>query len=308
MIKNEVKKVNTLSLSLDFEKRLLAENLNFRVHSVYNRVLNLVDENDDIFAIVLKTIDNAPHTLRVDSKLSFKKQKINQEDEIQIVNKQIIISNKLVIDFKDYQLYQSQLRRKINLKTKILKANLKAAYAIIEAKGKYGGAKYFYQKKFTADNFSKKAATIEKEFAKRADNYILAEKKDPQKIIGLGMGLTPTGDDFLLGYFLTMALIDDKYSKEVFKNLKNELEKIEFSTTDLSKAMLKRALELKVRENIKKLIFSFNKNNEDFKFYLKKVLKIGSSSGTDISTGIMTAYQEILANKANGGKKCILKL
>ena len=301
MSKQNKKCVETLSLSFDFEEKLLTNNLNFKIHSVYKRVINLIAESGDLYSIVLKTIDNAPHTLRINSALSFKKRNITKQDKVQISDNKLFISNKLMIEIKDYKVFDSQIKNKIRLNKEVLIQNLKDCFDIINSKGKYGGAKYFYQKRFTENNDCNNPSVIEKEFAARVEKYILVEEKDIENIIGFGMGLTPTGDDFLLGYFMTMASIENKYSQKVFKDLKSKLENIDFSTTDLSREMLLRTLELKLRENIKKLIFSLNKSSKQSKFYLKKVLEIGSSSGTDITVGILTAYQEILSKQENGG-------
>ncbi|RCW62477.1 DUF2877 domain-containing protein [Halanaerobium sp. ST460_2HS_T2] len=301
MLKQNQKIVDALSLSLDFEEKLLTGNLNFKIHSIYNRVINLIDELDDLYSIVLRTIDNAPHTLRINSAMSFKKRNIIRQDKIQISDNKLFISNKLVIELAKYNLFKSRLQDKMKLESDILKRNLKECFSIIRDQGSSGGAKYFYQKRFTIHTLGEKPGTIEREFADRIEKYIIVESKKPEKIIGFGMGLTPSGDDFLSGYFLTMAFLNNNYSEKVFKNLKLNLARIEVSTTVISRAMLNRVLELKTRENIKNLILSLNAEGPRFRSYLKEVLKIGSSSGTDISIGIMTAYQEILLNMEDGG-------
>jgi len=301
MLKNNIKVENALSISLDFEQKLQEKDLDFKIHSIYNKVLNLYDNQNNIYTIALKSIDNAPHTLRINSDQSFQELDIDKSDQIYFNNKQLFISNKLMIKVKDCKIFDSQIKSRIRLNKEVLIQNLKECFVIINNKGKFGGAKYFYQKRFTENNEYDNPGIIEKEFAERIEKYILVEEKEIEKIIGFGMGLTPTGDDFLLGYFMTAALIEDKYSQKVFKDLKSKLEKIYFSTTDLSREMLLRALELKLRENIRNLIFSLNKSSKQSKFHLKEVLEIGSSSGTDITVGILTAYQEILSKHENGG-------
>lgn len=304
MLKSNSKELNALSLSLDFAKRLEDSDPDFKIHSLYQRVINLIDQKGEIFSILLKSLDNGPHSMRIDTDLGFKERQIKKTDQVIINSQKIMIADKLIINLKDYQLFDSQLTGKIKLQEENLKKNLKLAAQMMAKKGKKGGAKYFYQKNFSRaqDNFenefsAQKASTIEKEFAKRAEKYILNTDKNPEKLVGFGMGLTPTGDDFLTGYFLTTAVLDDEYAAAIFKNLKSILKKLEISTTDISREMILRALELKMRENIKNLIISFNQDKQKMSLYLEEVLKIGSSSGTDILAGIMTAYQEILAKK-----------
>ena len=48
MLTNNIKAENALSLSLDFEQKLQENNLEFKIHSIYNKVLNLSDSQNNI--------------------------------------------------------------------------------------------------------------------------------------------------------------------------------------------------------------------------------------------------------------------
>jgi len=58
--------------------------------------------------------------------------------------------------------------------------------------------------------------------------------------------------------------------------------------------MLLNILDLKTREKISDFIYSVNQDIKKFEESLKDILTIGSTSGSDIAVGVLTAYREIL--------------
>ncbi len=120
-------------------------------------------------------------------------------------------------------------------------------------------------------------------------------------LIGLGPGLTPSGDDFLTGLFTIFNMKNSPFYP--YRSFCTEvLKKAKTLTNDISYIALKKAANGKVRESIISLLKSLLvENDEDLTLSLNKVLNIGSSSGTDIALGIVFGLE---ANIRAGGKVC----
>lgn len=307
MTKNKLKKTSVTAISKDFYEKLTTANSSFNIHSVYNRVLNLKDQKNNLYSITLKNFDNLPASLKIDSLLSFKKQGITKNDQIIFNSNSIKIANKLLITFEKNKLisWSSKLKTISDLNKKNLNYNLNKSADILLEKSSFRGAAYFYlnyyfqnlEQQNGNNKENKDSYIIEEYLSEEIQNKIVQpaiEDKKPLSIIGLGMGLTPSGDDFLTGYLGVMGTIKSTYSQKNFKHFKDMILKKNISTTDISRTMILNILNLKSRAKISEFIYSVNKDFEIFNQAFKKVLTIGSTSGSDLAAGVLTAYQEIL--------------
>lgn len=122
-----------------------------------------------------------------------------------------------------------------------------------------------------------------------ADTDIKSLSYDLSAFLGLGPGLTPSGDDFILGFLFICTLYDVKLLSYMAEDLKTQLS----FTNDISAAMLKHALEkrfnlnlIKTAEYLQKINPAAYNNCIDGIFSLKNY---GHSSWQDCLLGIFTA-------------------
>ena len=107
------------------------------------------------------------------------------------------------------------------------------------------------------------------------------------KLIGLGRGLTPSGDDFLCGFFSVLnacGMLAIPLREKVYDNLDR--------TTLISAAYLKAVLGRRcftVYDRAVRAIFTDGDFKEDIDF----TLSMGASSGTDTLIGMLTAAKMI---------------
>lgn len=117
-------------------------------------------------------------------------------------------------------------------------------------------------------------------------SLILLELKAKQiitakNIIGYGVGLTPSADDFLLGVLSVL----DHYNEANRRNILSEyMEKYSHTTTEVSSWMLSYASKQKLYPYI--VIAYFSQSTDEGSF-LAEFLKHGSSSGIDMMCGIL---------------------
>ena len=297
----KIKLINALSISFDFWQILEKKNLKLKVHSIYNRVLNVVDSEKRMFSFVLPELDNAPMTIRLDLTKSFKNFNFDQNNQIVVKDNEIILDNKykVILNSNSLEVWQPDLKKISYLKKEKLTENIKYFDNYLLETEPQGGGQYFYLNNYLDIEYSK-PTLMERTIANKIRENIITnsfKKGDISDLIGLGIGLTPSGDDFLTGYLFTMFLFKDDYAQKVYKLIKRELNNLEFSTTDVSRAMLNNLLKGKVRNKLIKFIRSLNKNKQNFVYQFNRLLTIGSSSGMDMAVGVITAYREILSKQ-----------
>lgn len=122
-----------------------------------------------------------------------------------------------------------------------------------------------------------------------------------KKLIGLGQGLTPSGDDILLGLFCVVLM-----GNSPLDGLKGFPEAVldgaEGLTNDLSLWGLKRAAKGLVREKVSDFVRDLAQGKE-ITDSLESILDIGHSSGKDITTGILTGFELITDKEENNGNE-----
>lgn len=272
-----------------------------KIHSVFDKVINIVSKDDILYTISNKNTDNAPYTLKVDYDGSFKD--IVNEDVDVFKNKDKIIIGNIEIDLYSINIWSMKNDKITTFSETILKKNIRFFNMLIDSIGKDGGCKYYYSKNFLNIEYNN-GSLIEKELSKRIETFYInlnknkLRKEDITKLIGLGMGLTPSGDDFLTGFLGTISIFE--CNKSLFNKIKNFISIPLTSTTDVSSAMIKAAVEGKYREYLNEFIYSFLEEDENkFLKSFKNLLTIGSSSGTDMSIGVVLGFLYTIEIKRN---------
>lgn len=141
-------------------------------------------------------------------------------------------------------------------------------------------------KKFLVSNTSK-SEILSAIFTDDTNNPFWGIVTDPEtnlyKYIGLGNGLTPAGDDFIIGFILGKYLL-----KKVTPKFKNKLRTIvnaKDATNDISRQFLNAAIDGYFNEFIIELVNSI-KDSKSILSSLSKISGIGASSGLDLLSGL----------------------
>ncbi|MFD2444641.1 DUF2877 domain-containing protein [Bacillus sp. CGMCC 1.16607] len=286
----------------DFIQRINRREISGYVHSIFKRTFNIKClENDEIYTIACSEMDNGPNTLVINL-ISFEKTDIEVNDQVNIVNGKLCIADKLAISIENSEKWESILPEFPNdVDVTIARSNISKARDYIGIHGKCGGMK--------KNPMSHNAFEIEThKMLEEKSRLLLKELKDlkltsalqhARALIGLGPGLTPSGDDFLVGLLTTFNLRNSPndhlhvFCREVVDIARPLTNEISFFT-------LKKASVGKVRESIVLLVKSLLRGEEEEVIHsLTKVLNIGSSSGTDIAYGLICGLEH---NIIVGGK------
>lgn len=105
-------------------------------------------------------------------------------------------------------------------------------------------------------------------------------------LLGLGPGLTPAGDDFLLGYLLALSF-NEVYSTIINKTKNAVLARTGTRTTEISREFIYYFYQDCYPQPVLALVESINRGDLSlFRGYLPAFLKIGHTSGLDYLSGV----------------------
>lgn len=123
-------------------------------------------------------------------------------------------------------------------------------------------------------------------------DHQLQQKSGLDFLLGRGMGLTPSGDDMIVGHLAARFLLD-KESSILTNLLLTELLAERSVTTDISKHYLLCAISGRFSEPVLKLMEALltNSNEEEIEKIVKTVISVGHTSGVDLMAGLITTIK-----------------
>lgn len=224
----------------------------------FNHSINFL-QNENLISFHDYTIPMNPTSIQLESFDSYHFNTIDIVDRIiQIDNKQLPLNK--------FEIFNTQLQTKLKIedlyKFKITPSNESFIYQWLN--------------KTPKDNFSNYLSM------KFPDIQTL-KLEDLYSLIGFGIGLTPSMDDFIIGIWFVFDLLNIKIDKTVNLN----------STTTVSKAFLKAAQETHYSSLLLNLGDDL-KLHIDPKSTIDKISKVGHSSGKETLLGIDYAINYLL--------------
>ncbi len=282
-----------------FLQQIAASGFTGTVHSVFTHAVNIQSEvNGEIFTLATKAMDNAPNTLIIDLD-TLGNLHIHQHDRVSVQHDQLLIEDKVQIAMQTASRWQCQLPIFPTDQT-CLKTNVGTVKQFIDLHGKSGGMKRSNSpiSEFEAETsrlLQQRTSLLRGELMNQRFDHFQSYAID---LVGLGPGLTPSGDDFLVGLFAVIHL--ENSPCYIYKQLcENVITMMKPLTNAISYTTLKKAANGQVRESICSLNYAILYGTEaDSIQALRKVLAIGSSSGTDIALGLISGLE---ANIKLGG-------
>ncbi|MFM1524409.1 MULTISPECIES: DUF2877 domain-containing protein [Helcococcus] len=257
--------------------------LNGTVHSKFNKAINLQLDNGLFFSVLNRNIDASPFSILLDL-INFDSIDIFVGEKFYIKNKTIYFKNE-VVSYKKAKIYK--------LNKSIIDGNseyLIHNYKIIENKLQSLKDKITNETEKIINN--KLYLVSEELFLSFKNNDEKKIMDIIEKLIGLGMGLTPSGDDYISGLLLIIVAINSplKEYKELFYKI---ILKNKYNTNIISYEMLKNSIEGDFKSlytNFLNKVFNCKLNFDD----IDMILKIGHTSGKDTLLGIFTGLKILL--------------
>ncbi len=292
--------------------KVQANRLKGQIHSVFHNSCNVLDQNNQLISLLGPNKPMAPHSIKLANNVSFLDLGFKQGQELEFYDGFVLVkNNSTIIAYDKANLWDKEplLFSNINLikdsKENVFEKLNKMGTFILEEGKKDGivpllkalGGKIKGVELILDDNicFGNKEEFIKERFLRFIDSYINESIDEislsSKEIVGFGIGLTPSMDDFLSGIMISRIYLSSYLNKNLNKAL--ELNKaivkyIKNKTTLVSEEMLMFSSKGEGNEDVRNLMVSLltNKSKDAFYKYLKKVSDFGETSGTDMISGI----------------------
>lgn len=277
------------------------------IHSVFCSACNIISNNNKLITLLLSENNIGPMTITIKSNDSFLKLGLKKDAKVIFDKNSILICDiNLKIELwkaKIWQIDCSFNYKKVNEQQ--LLRNIRKLEVMIIKYGKNQGVGHLVLniKDYIddLDSFDKKSISLNSNYSFIINNFLDFLKdvinnnvnhidKSAQGIIGFGIGLTPSMDDFVTGLMISLIYLCDYYQldkERAYKLNKMITHSISNRTTIISESMLMHAQYGYVMDDLRKLMISLLSDNE--KNMNKKIMDVfafGSTSGTDMLCGI----------------------
>lgn len=271
------KKINIISIG-DY-----IEDGKYLIHSSFKNSINF-QMDKKIITIGNRFIGSGPTNIIFNDISNFK---FNSSI---IKNNDLIIIGDLKFKIDKTKFYDSSLKiSEFNLQKFYKNLNLFENYVKVLSDGK--GLSPLLENKFVKNEqfVNKFTLKIKRGIEKIFDGDLLGGIKD---IKGVGIGLTPSGDDFIYG-FLTGLSIIEIIQKRNLRDLKKLIYENAKTENLISNNFLYFASEGLFFEKTKNLIISlFYGDESEILESVTKVLQIGETSGVDFSVGLIITLKK----------------
>lgn len=266
------------------EGDLVKENykLTGEIISQFDHVINIKTAQTNGFAIIDSKVIMAPYHIQVpDYVFQQIAEHVNENSTIKIFNNKIRYGNR-TFSYQEKEMYEGIINNHSNRKKEQI---INWTEKVIKNTKKLGSLdKTILNYKEIINNLGEINLTpLQKEFYKTLKE-VLTGKCSIDKLLGLGIGLTPTGDDFIVGYLSAVEANIIKDKLDIRDNLK--LKDIFEKTTRVSALHLKAALNHRFNKKLVDIYKNLSGEEKEYIKNTKKLLKVGNSSGLDMLSGL----------------------
>ena len=283
--------IRALSADMELYKLLHKKTVQGYVLSVYDKVVNLIIDGV-LIAVCIKETEPIPDALIIDYTESLSSADIRVKDTCTIKDGILYIGSRMVISLSSYVEYVLSHKAMNVNSTLVMEQLLKQSEKLVRTYGKQSPLYKAYFETETADIMTGMFTDCIKEIRCAASRAYMEELIAAMyKMTGLGIGLTPSGDDFIAG----MCLMLVNYDTSLEDTLLDRYISNSSSTGIISRRMIINAITNRARLSEKNLVNAYMSQGRDrVKKYIHQVLSFGSSSGTDTMCGMMMGLYVII--------------
>ncbi len=255
------------------------------VHSVYKSTINcLVD--DRIISLQHQDMPITPLSINLDiPKKVFELIRVNRGDEVRFTKEGIVSFNSLFV-FEDTEIFDCDLTKDTYSLDKEKIERLTDQIIDYIEKGEFGRiAKSLKDNQKIPLSFA--GSYVSGILTKLSNSSDVIEISSlATQLIGVGEGLTPSGDDFNCGMLAALFYLrGNKYADELREELIRQIHQRINTTTIISKEFLIYACEGKFSQMVKHILIK-SQQNRDVTQEIMKIRDVGHTSGIDFLTGL----------------------
>ena len=277
------------------------------VHSVFHSAVNLRSTTENkLLTLVTSSEADLPQGIRVDTPNGFSFE-IFHTGEQATCRDHILRIGSLTIELQDARHWKCDLPAlQADLTTPAVSTSWQRAWQILNKRQRQLGSEIIAEDLFLSDEtiragVPRKAGEAIRELFAATQRFDLTATSHLDKLIGLGAGLTPSGDDLLVGYLtgLWCAVQDRRERMQFVSNLGKAIIDLSPQTNDISRAYLYHAAQGQVSSRLADLAKAIccGENLDCIRSTVESAMQVGHTSGMDTVTGLLIgmATQSMLA-------------
>jgi hypothetical protein len=263
----------------------LSQRLEGRVFQAFERSCNLINSQGAILSLVSTELGPGPFAITVEREGSPRIDTLKIWDEVNLFSRVRFSVDQIQIGSIRVDLSKAAIWNPVPAWEAILPGNLAQTYRILSRLLSFHSTAYDSSKneRFKASTSILLAASMGLSMGLR-ENDIGQARRGAKKIAGLGCGLTPAGDDFLMGFIYSLW---SQWDSRKAQDWASELVRAAApQTTQLSATWLEAAANGQAAEPWHRLVEAMlGANTLDQIDAANRILATGHTSGSDALTG-----------------------
>jgi hypothetical protein len=274
------------------------EIFNASVHSVFQSALNLrVNGEDRLLTLIASGEGDLPQGIRLDAPADFSFEKIAIGEPAMCRDGILHFENiSLTVQLSGARRWKCDLPAlKFDITNPVVSAAWRLVWEALNKRQRFKESEVVAEDLFRFEsegkNISRRAGEAMRQLIYDTQRYELTDDSSITSLIGLGPGLTPSGDDLLVGYMAGLwSTIRDKSERAQFiASLGKTITHLSGHTNEISRTYLYHAVRGQVSSRLANLAEAISRG-EDHKHLLERAeaaMKIGHTSGMETVTGLL---------------------
>lgn len=266
------------------------------VHSVFRSAINFrLNNSDHLLTLLTSSQADLPQGIRVDVPDDFSFE-IFHTCELVTCQNGILRLGSLMVELRDAQRWKCDLPAlQADLTNPAVSSSWQRVWQILNQRQIQLNAEIVAQNLFRLDEGAagvpRKAGEAMRKLFDATQRFDLTDVSAIRALIGLGSGLTPSGDDLLLGYLagLWCSVADQDERARFISNLGDVVNRLSHRTNDISRTYLYHAARGQVSSRLSELAEAIcrGENSERLLELLDSATQAGHTSGMDTISGLL---------------------
>ena len=274
-------------------------NFDASIHSVFHSAMNLrPSTGDGLLTLVISSKPNLPQGIRLDSPEGFSFEKFQIGEPAFCRDGILHIENShLTVQLSGAWLWKCDLPAlKFDIRNPAVSAAWRFVWDALNERQRQIGSEiiandFLHPGNSAQASVSRKAGEAMHDLMDATRRYVLADNSAVRKLIGLGAGLTPTGDDLLVGYLagLWCTVRNGTERIQFISSLGKSVVDLSPRTNDISWTYLYHAVQGQVSSQLANLAeaICIGGNLNNLFDVAENAMQVGHTSGMETVTGLL---------------------
>jgi hypothetical protein len=295
----ERRSINAVSVG-SYALEILKKGAVGEVHSTFERAFNALISGE-LVGIARSDVPKGPFNIITDIEPSNSMQPlVDKGERISVDENLLSFENGLALSLKGAEIWWPKSGVKEPIDIELVKRNLSLVKDIASCRNDgFGQLVHHIENMISGDPFNDGTLNlITRTGLPNIATLVSAVKyedldivgQSAKNLVGLGLGLTPSGDDLLAGFMAGLWWTANSFQGDLVRvdGINRTIARLAEGTTALSKQLLIRAADGEVNEAVERLLEAILAgNSEAVATATKRVLAIGETSGVDSIIGIL---------------------